>query len=1760
MPSQNDDAHRPSRQRANTSAFPFGNWRRGRAENAPTPAPPAVSQPIQFEALIEALTPPAVPSLTVARSLAAALGSIGAHSPPPRLSILHPILFKLCSAESPAPLQAAGYDILTAFLEANGPSMVSTADRLSCLSLFVDAPWSQELWEARSRALAALINSGSQTLGMETQILRMLASWIERAFDGLAVMRTDTSHEDRLERQRSVESLTALLIDLVRRPEFVSRLTEDDTAGVLHLWEKLLDRALSMSNDFALSPPSSPLVEPQSSKAVSPPKLPSHRRHHSSTSVPKLSLVKHPADIMVDAYLTYLSERIVALAPTYLTSILPLLFRSLAFYATPLPRISLQVPPPHQHSLEQRVSDLLGKLVAGPYASHCKILLKRHFFPRSQDLHVSIQTSRGALRTLRMSLRRVLEGRLARGYIARVSSYEHSPAGVPTHLALERGLMERAWAPDEGAGWDLIRFANVLARAARTWISQEQEASPMEVASHREDVLNEIASIVKDDIQAMDERGEGEEVDDEEVESVGRVMRELVVYVRTLKTPDGGLVPISLNRPEGSSPFLSAIANILAQDFKTTPLFPVLPSIILSLADHLPDRDLSQLLVNMADRQLLSPTSLAWLDDWSSILAIPNLFSPTRHTTRQHAMDHLQSVWEFVKDIPAYRKPLAELVFDVWKQHSPNELEDQTALVAWNLLADEAVLRLVERHADSPGTDECEARESFCEDILDFLDSVAREQRQDDDDDAASILTVESAALSPPAIIPPANTAVASPVLSRVASEYPMSPPKDALPSVMSLLSSLTSGMPSRSQSKPRRSTNDMPLPAEVPSPVLTAIDIPSTSTSTNPRSVGAVIAMISVFSQLVFTPLAQSRSSLWHARLVFKDLVELTSNAGCVRARLTALQFLMRLRVDRDHRLYFQKHDHDRDGHIAALAALINRAEAGPNTVEDLMRDEEVRRARPRVPQERDGRRPSTGRGGPRMDASRSRSRVPTRVLSTPMPKLKPREQMWSIPEVLPFSVAASDVSSEGMTSYDPTCPGTSESVLRSSLYLSKLVEILEGEKEWEILSYVLCHLPTQLANKHLFCGPRSKLVIAKLVNMFCKGLSDNSFARQVERWPENINARDAQGIAFHTLTVLISYRRCLETVQPLHQLVEVFLHGLSLQPSTQRCCLHALSLSSFELQASMTKYLPRIMEKLSQIMSNSTMAVHIIDFLAIVGSQRSLYVNFTESDYKMVFAVALKYLEQHNRNDGSSSISWALSQHVRIMSYYIVYVWFLAVDMPDRHRHVSFIVRQLLLANSGRSDVDGPTEVAFDWLARYTYASADPRPAKSTLDEIVMNPTLQGKGSEPAISEKTWILGNSVVTIRALARRGWIEVLSRRASGLTKFLVRAENVPMVPLGDVDPDLVSISAMLMMDREDDGDEGAGDDSTEEMNGNGDATVDDIKDALSKTAVSSPSTPRPDPVTGYVWSRSAPSQRRKEVAIDPSYFALQLSAYPDKRPAGRGRLVTDKSKLATFFRTFDRMPVIDTHKVGVMYVAPGQEHETEILRNTHGSPAYTRFLEGLGRLIYLRGQADVYDGGLDPDIDGEYAYAWWDDIGQILFHTATLMPTGDDPNCMSKKAHIGNDYVRIVWNDSGKPYKFDTLSTQFQFVNIVIEPHSRGAIAAFSNNFHEHEYFKVTVQRAPGMVEFTPVGDFKLISAANLPQLVRQISLLADWFVTVWQSTDKDTKREEIVTNWRSRLDAIQRFRDQVQAADPVPEPDDSLAGQQRLRDFTTAY
>lgn len=798
----------------------------------------------------------------------------------------------------------------------------------------------------------------------------------------------------------------------------------------------------------------------------------------------------------------------------------------------------------------------------------------------------------------------------------------------------------------------------------------------------------------------------------------------------------------------------------------------------------------------MNDRQTFSPTTPAWLDNWSSVLSVEDLYSSHRSLTRNNAFHVLQSVWDFVKDIPSYRRPLAELVFSFWKVRNMEDKDDTAAIVVWRILGDEIVLRTTESFRGIPSEGEqTQDGDTLTEDILTLLTVVAAKPQEEASDPELSP--------SPPSMQPGSSTVV-SPVLSRMQSDFPspVQAREPGIPSVMSLLSSLTSGHSSRSQSQPPHVHGHTPL-SEPPS-------TPLPDSTATPTSVGAVVSLVTAFSQLAFTSIGLIESHMVLATRIFATLVTLLGGTACTKAKLTVLQFFMRLRVDRDHRLYFAYDDYDRDGLVAALACLIGRGEKDKTSSaleERPVDDVELRRTRSRLPlQERTGRRLSRGRGGPPSGSasSRSRSRAATRIIGHPaqvLRRMKPREPLWTLPETLLFSISSeADTPSERLASYDPACPDD-RVILRLSSYLREVLNIIKTTKDWDLLSYVLCHLPTQLSNKHLFCGPRSKLVLNDFLVTLCNCLQDGTLGSSIDRWPEGTNPRDAQAIAYHTLTVLISYKRCYEEVQSRHKLIEVLLAGLSGQPSMVKCCLNALSLSAFELQPSMTKYLPRILEKLSQIMTNTAMAVHIIDFLAIVGSLPDLHSNFTEADYKMVFGVALQYLQQHNHPDPSVTISWALSQHVCIMAYYIVYLWFLAVKLPDRPRHIKYITRQLLLANEGRDEIDESTEVCFDWLARYTYASADPRPANSMLSDIIMRAPNAESSVEPAISEKSWVLGSSVVTIRTLARRGWVEIVTRRASGLSKFLCRAENVPMITPGDVDPDMVSLFASLVMDR-----------------------------------------------------------------------------------------------------------------------------------------------------------------------------------------------------------------------------------------------------------------------------------------------------------------------------------------------------------------------
>lgn len=183
----------------------------------------------------------------------------------------------------------------------------------------------------------------------------------------------------------------------------------------------------------------------------------------------------------------------------------------------------------------------------------------------------------------------------------------------------------------------------------------------------------------------------------------------------------------------------------------------------------------------------------------------------------------------------------------------------------------------------------------------------------------------------------------------------------------------------------------------------------------------------------------------------------------------------------------------------------------------------------------------------------------------------------------------------------------------------------------------------------------------------------------------------------------------------------------------------------------------------------------------------------------------------------------------------------------------------------------------------------------------------------------------------------------------------------------------------------------------------------------------------------------------------------------------------------------DLIPPFETHKIGVLYVGSGQcNNETEILKNRFGSFRYAEFLQKLGTLVSIR-DAKEHNLYIDLDMaDGQFTYIWQDDIVQVVYHVATLMPNKEqDPNCTEKKKHIGNDFVSIVYNESGEEYNLNTIKCQYNYASVIVEP-------------LEMNSCRVYVRAKEDIKEYVAYSEPKIVSDSSAPLLARQLALHAN--------------------------------------------------------------
>ncbi|KAG8433275.1 hypothetical protein GDO86_017530 [Hymenochirus boettgeri] len=268
------------------------------------------------------------------------------------------------------------------------------------------------------------------------------------------------------------------------------------------------------------------------------------------------------------------------------------------------------------------------------------------------------------------------------------------------------------------------------------------------------------------------------------------------------------------------------------------------------------------------------------------------------------------------------------------------------------------------------------------------------------------------------------------------------------------------------------------------------------------------------------------------------------------------------------------------------------------------------------------------------------------------------------------------------------------------------------------------------------------------------------------------------------------------------------------------------------------------------------------------------------------------------------------------------------------------------------------------------------------------------------------------------------------------------------------------------------------------------------------------------------------SKAEKVPGIDPSFVFLQLYHSPFFGDESNKPILVPNTQ--TFERTMsilDRIPSYDTHKIGVLYVGEGQaDNERAILSNEHGSYRYTQFLTGLGKLIELKDtQPDkIFLGGLDGcGDDGQFTYCWHDDIMQVIFQITTFMPNKEiDPHRCNKKRHVGNNFVNIIYNDSGEAYKLGTLKGQFNFVDVNIQP-----LDCESN--------LVTLLCRKDMEGLVDTSVAKIVSDKNLPFLARQMALHSNMASQVHHSRSNPT--DIYPSKWIARLRHIKKMRPKIQ-------------------------
>ncbi|SMR45942.1 unnamed protein product [Zymoseptoria tritici ST99CH_1E4] len=640
----------------------------------------------------------------------------------------------------------------------------------------------------------------------------------------------------------------------------------------------------------------------------------------------------------------------------------------------------------------------------------------------------------------------------------------------------------------------------------------------------------------------------------------------------------------------------------------------------------------------------------------------------------------------------------------------------------------------------------------------------------------------------------------------------------------------------------------------------------------------------------------------------------------------------------------------------------------------------------------------------------------------------------------------------------------------------------IVRAPKRWDVYHTILTDLAPQLRNHALW---RTKTQhINNLRESICELLSADSF---VEPPPETGLKKSYIVAQFvQMLVATTSYHQHLPRRDIKSAVITIINVAGSRDHTVSIHCIHALTICCYELPELMAGLMDSIINKMARMVTQRYLAIYVLEFFAGLSRFPDLQNRLRREDFKRIFGVCHSYLQsmrstmalerkrtptsEHSAG-GNSTSGDDLGQYVYALAHHVITFWYMALKRHDRHGLKEFITSCLSYTDSdGKAQIENQGLVTIDLMDRVDAEELITAPLTEYFDE--------NDGRTITCHRVTGIL---LITTETSLRTGKTIVTIRRPSGTAQRLIASQ--PSLDPNDTS-DMEDLEARITTS----------------------VTVEtDMQDFINVF---------PDDITGRTYGKVAIPRPSSALG------SLQIITLPENDAA-----------VTRAIQAFDRTSALDSHKAGVIFVGEMQTTEDEILLNISGTPDYREFLEDIGTLRKLQG-ASFNTQGLDraEDADGEYTMVWNNEVTELVYHITTFMPNDADTRLavINKKRHIGNDFVNIVFNNSGAAFAFDTFPSAFNYVYITISPAERTSFlqAREATAAKKDRFYNVHVLTRPGFPSLSSAGEVKVVSGDSLGGYVRNLALNACMFSAMWHGDAPG----EYPSSWRQRLEMIRRL------------------------------